>query len=351
MPREGGPTLSVAQLETTYLEGFARLVCGIAPWLELDGVDPSEARLQSEFRAFAQEGLRLAVDPSSPGYLRIGETRQSLVDAAFLALGILRAPNCLWRNLDGETRSRLVEALIRTRDIPPYFNNWLLFSALIESALRFMDVNWDKMRIDYALQQHEQWYAGDGTYCDGEKYHCDYYNSYVIHPFLLAIVDHLPGNWPKLEDWKRRINTRALRYAAILERMICPEGTFPVIGRSITYRFGAFHLVSDLSLRRNLPEGVTPAQVRSALTAVIKRTIGNRSTFDDKGWLRIGLAGHQPGLAESYISTGSLYLCSTVLLPLGLEAKSNFWSAPHAAWTSAKAWNGEAVTADHALIA
>lgn len=35
-----------------------------------------------------------------------------------------------------------------------------------------------------------------------------------------------------------------------------------------------------------------------------------------------------PHLGESYISTGSLYLASTVLLPLGLPPADPFWSAP-----------------------
>jgi hypothetical protein len=38
-------------------------------------------------------------------------------------------------------------------------------------------------------------------------------------------------------------------------------------------------------------EGVSSAQVRVALTAVITRTIDAPGTFDAKGWLRIGLCG------------------------------------------------------------
>ncbi|HEY4382799.1 MAG TPA: DUF2264 domain-containing protein [Acidobacteriaceae bacterium] len=38
-------------------------------------------------------------------------------------------------------------------------------------------------------------------------------------------------------------------------------------------------------------------------------------TFDDKGWLRIGLGRHQPSLGEDHISTGSLYLCAAAFLP------------------------------------
>lgn len=89
--------------------------------------------------------------------------------------------------------------------------------------------------------------------------------------------------------------------------------------------------------------------MRSALTAVIKKTLGAPSTFDEKGWLNIGLCGYQPELADFYITTGSLYLCSEIFLPLGLPATDNFWSDPEMPWTSVKAWSGQDLSPDHAL--
>jgi len=94
---------------------------------------------------------------------------------------------------------------------------------------------------------------------------------------------------------------------------------------------------------------VSPAQVRGALTAVIRRSIEAPGTFDDAGWLRIGFAGHQPGVGERYISTGSLYLCATGLLALGLPAADPFWTDPPQPWTSQKAWSGQPFPIDHAL--
>ena len=43
---------------------------------------------------------------------------------------------------------------------------------------------------------------------------------------------------------------------------------------------------------------------------MIRRTLEAPDTFDKEGWLQIGFCGHQPGVGETYISTGSLYLCS-----------------------------------------
>jgi hypothetical protein len=89
--------------------------------------------------------------------------------------------------------------------------------------------------------------------------------------------------------------------------------------------------------------------VRAALTAVIRRQMEAPDVFDDTGWLRIGFAGRQPGIGERYISTGSLYLCSVGLLPLGLPLDDPFWSAPETAWTSQRIWAGEDLPCDHAL--
>jgi hypothetical protein len=141
---------------------------------------------------------------------------------------------------------------------------------------------------------------------------------------------------------------RAKRFAQIQERLIAPDGTFPAIGRSTTYRFGAFQALALVALKKELPTQVKPAQVRAALTAVIRK-MEAPGTFDADGWLRIGFCGHQPALGENYISTGSLYLCSAGLLPLGLPPADEFWSAPAERWTSQKLWAGENLPADHAV--
>lgn len=85
------------------------------------------------------------------------------------------------------------------------------------------------------------------------------------------------------------------------------------------------------------------------MTAVIKRMIEAPGTFDEKGWLTIGFCGHQPGLGESYISTGSLYLCTAGLLPLGLPATDEFWTCAPTDWTSVRVWKGADLAADYAI--
>lgn len=333
----------------SHLEAVGRLLTGIAPWLELGADGTPEGVLRGQYAELARGGLRNATDPDSPDFLNFANGRQALVDAAFLAHAMLRAPRELWHKLDADTKWNVVTALKSTRSIRPSFSNWLMFSAMVETALSTMGDDWDRLRVDYALRQHEQWYKGDGVYGDGPNFHWDYYNSFVIQPMLLDVLRVVGSAAPGWQALKEPMTKRARRYAAIQERLISPEGTYPPIGRSLAYRFGAFQLLAQMALRRELPEGVAPAQVRGALTAVIRRMIESPGTFDRNGWLTIGFAGHQPGLGEGYISTGSLYLCAAGLLPLGLPPSDEFWSAKPMDWTARKIWSGQDAPADHAI--
>ena len=333
----------------THLEAFGRLLAGIAPWLEL-GVDATdEGQTRDRYATLARRALGNAVNPASADFLNFASRGQPLVDAAFLAQGLLRAPRTLKGALDAASTRNLVAALEATRATTPPFNNWLLFSAMVEAGLAALDAKWDATRVEYAVRQHEQWYKGDAAYGDGPSFHWDYYNSFVIHPMLVDVLIALRDRMPLLRDAAARIEDRARRYAAVQERLIGPDGSFPPIGRSIAYRCGAFHALAQSALRRALPDGVTPVQVRGALSAVIERTLEATGTFDANGWLQIGFCGHQPGIGETYISTGSLYLCSVAFLPLGLPATDEFWSGAAQPWTAKRAWSGQPFPIDRAL--
>ncbi len=345
MPVEGGSN----RRAVTHLEALGRTLAGVAPWIELPADETEEGRVRARFAGLAANALRQATNPASPDVLNFTEGGQPLVDAAFLAHAIVRAPRAMWEALDASTQRRLVTALAATRRITPGYNNWLLFSAMVEAALFTTGEAWDQLRVDYALRQHEAWYKGDGVYGDGPAFHWDYYNSFVIHPMLLdvlAVCGDARDGWGAM---RAGVVARAGRYAAILERLVGPDGSFPPIGRSLAYRCGAFQLFAQVALRRELPPDVPPAQARAALDAVIRRTLDAPNTFDASGWLHIGLCGHQPALGEPYISTGSLYLATTAFLPLGMAADDPFWVGPGLPWTARRAWSGETIAIDSAL--
>jgi len=334
----------------THLEAFGRLLCGIAPWLALEHPAGDERALQAEFIRLAHAAMDAATDPQSPDFLNYSEGGQAVVDTAFLAQGILRAPKILWETLEPRVKTQVIAALKSSRKIPtPDRNNWVMFAATVEAALLELGEPTREDRLEDCVRKMLGWYVGDGAYGDGDFFHFDYYNSFVIHPMLLDVLAVLKKHDSHFAAAHAAELKRAKRFAGIQERLIAPDGTFPSIGRSITYRFGAFHALAQISLQHELPEKISPAQVRSALTAVIRKMIEAPGTFDANGWLQIGFYGHQPALGENYISTGSLYLCAAGLLPLGLPATDEFWSAPVARWTAQKLWAGENLAADHAI--
>ncbi len=331
-----------------HLEALGRLLCGLAPWLETGSEEGEEGAHRRACAELAREAIDAGTDPKSPDYMNFTYGGQPIVDASFLAHAILRSPTELWDKLSDRVKANVIAALKATRTRKPAYCNWLLFSAMIETVLYRAGEEWDPMRVDYAIREHDNWYKGDGVYGDGPEYHADYYNSFVIQPMLIDILDVLHPFDREWQAVRERALPRAARYASQLERLIGPDGTFPPLGRSLAYRCGAFQHLAQMALQRRLEANMDPAQARCALTAVIRRTMDAPNTFDSEGWLRVGFCGHQPGVGEPYISTGSLYLCAAAFVPLGLRENDPFWQG-EAAWTQAKAWSGLAFPADAAL--
>ena len=332
------------------LEAFGRGMLGLAPWLEAESEDleARERALQEKYRAKAIKCIAMATDPDSPDFMVFDRGGQPLVDTAFLAHSIVRAPKALAGSLSPEVRHNLAEAFRSSRQITPGSSNWLFFSAMVEAGLYILGEPYDLVRVLYALRTFQGWYKGDGVYGDGAMLHCDYYNSFVIQPMYVDLVKLFADKSPEIEAMGGTVIARAARYASVLERMIGPEGSYPVVGRSICYRFGAFQMLSQAALQHELEEGVSPASVRCGLTAVIRRVMSAPDMFDEKGWLLPGVYGYQPELAEGYINIGSLYLCSAVFLPLGLSGKDEFWSGAEEEWSGKKVWSGGHISIDHA---
>ena len=350
MELELSPTWDGRDKRVSYMECFGRLMSGLAPWLSLPDDNTAEGKKRKQLREWALKSYAHSVDPDSPDYLLWRNEGQPLVDAAYIANSFLRAPKQLWEPLDELTKKRYIEEFKQLRRVDPPYTNWLLFSAMVETFLMSIDEQYDAYRIHSAIRKIEEWYVGDGWYSDGDHFAFDYYNSFVIQPMYVEVLEQLVEKKrmvkPEQLDIARK---RMLRYSMILERFVSPEGTFPVFGRSMTYRAGVFHPLALLAWRKNLPQELPEGQVRAAMTSVLKRMFSVNGNFNEKGFLQLGFAGHQPKLADWYTNNGSLYLTSLAFLPLGLPADDAFWTAPSQDWTSKKAWNGEDFPKDHAI--
>lgn len=334
--------------KVAYLEAFARTLCGISPWMNQEGGNEDEIKLRNQYREWTLKAIANATDPNAKDYLQ-WTGGQPLVDASFFALALVRCP-WVWEHLDAQVKQNVVTALISSRSTIPVYTNWILFSGMVEAFLCKYNYDYDAVRMEYGIREFSQhWYVGDGMYSDGMNFAMDYYNSYVIQPYLNNMIEAVSPRNKSFDWYLPKLDKITKRYAEIQERQIAPDGTFPVTGRSIVYRGGVFHHLADMALRKKLPSSLSPSQVRCALTAVIHKTLSPPKTFNDQGWLNIGLAGHQPDLADFYINTGSLYLTCSIFLPLGLTESDPFWSDPDESWTSVKVWEGKDMEGDHAL--
>lgn len=350
---ELSPTWDGRDKRVTYMECFGRLMAGLAPWLSLPDDDTAEGKQRKQLREWALKSYAQSVDPESKDYLLWRKEGQPLVDAAYIAESFLRGYDALWVPLDDLTKQRYIAEFQQLRRVDPPYTNWLLFSSTVECFLKKAGAQTDYYRITSALRKVDEWYVGDGWYSDGEDFAFDYYNSFVIHPMYVECLEVMT-NGGKQNIWNVKGGNfpnalkRMQRFGMILERFVSPEGTFPVFGRSITYRTGVLLPLALLSLRGWLPKELPAGQVRAAMTAVIQRMFGDNRNFNAEGYLTLGFNGSQPNISDWYTNNGSLYLASLAFLPLGLPADAPFWTDAPQPWTSKKAWGGEDFPKDHA---
>lgn len=347
-PLELSPTWDGRDTKVAYLETFARLMAGISPWLALPDDGTPEGKQRKQLHEWAIQAYKNAVDSNSPDKITwLTNTSQPLCDASYLVESFMRAPEATWGQLDEVTKKRYIEGLKSLRTIRPAYNNWLLFRAMVEVFFMSIGEDVDEYALSVGLQKMSEWYLSDGWYSDGPEYAMDYYNSYVMHPMMVEVVEmckkHKFSTPISLDLAVKRMN----RFNTILERFISPEGAYPAVGRSVIYRMGAFQTLAMSAWKYGLPKDLTNGSVRSALTCVMKRMFAVDGNFDDKGYLRLGFAGHQPNLANYYSNNGSLYMTSLVFMPLGLPADHPFWTAPAEPWTSQKAWSGQEFPEDY----
>ena len=323
------------------LEAVGRIVCGIAPWLELSASNTNESLLQAQYQVLTVKAIANLVNPQASDYIDFGRERQSLVDTAYWCQGLLRAPK-LWQALGETVQNNLLLEVKKTRHIVPTKNNWLLFAAIVEGFLLEYEHRFNKKRLYAGVKTFmKRYYIGDGFYGDGAHFSMDHYNSYVIHPMLTEILQVMQAHGlNKAHGYFQKQVPRFQRYVAIQERMISPEGAYPLFGRTLICRFGAFHALAQAAFLELIPNSIAGSQVRCALHAVLKRHMETSGNFDAQGFLSIGFNGVQEQMAEGYVSSGSAYHACTLFLPLGLPEAHPFWADKNQDWTAVKAFNG-----------
>lgn len=342
MITEYSPIFDERDKSVIFMECFGRLMDGITPWLSLPEDETKEGKLRKRLHEWALLSYKNAVDENNPDFLLWDgkKTRQPLVDAAYLAQSFLRAPKSTWEKLDENTKKKYIKAFEKIRKIEPYNSNWLLFSGIIECFFIMAGKEPNKTRMYDIVNRTNNFYLGDGWYSDGPKFDMNYYNSYVIHPMLIEILETMENNNFEVPISSKLAIERMQQFNLFMERLISPEGTFPAFGRSITYRMAAFQTLALSAWKYGLPNNLTYGGVRNALTKVLNNMFKVKGNFNRGGFLSLGFVGHQPYIADRYSNNGSTYIIALIFLVLGLPSNHKFWNEPLKPWTSIKAWNG-----------
>ena len=322
---------------------------GISPWLSLPEDDTKEGQIRKKLHEWAILSYKNAVDPNSPDQLLwdAGINRQPLVDVAYLAESFLLAPEVTWEKLDNITKQRYIESFQKIRILEPYNNNWLLFNGIIECFFIMIGMEPDRNKMYDIAKKINNFYVGDGWYSDGPVFAMNYYNSFVIHPMFIHMLEIMEKNKIEVPISSRLALERMQRFNVILERLISPEGTFPAFGRSIVYRMAVFQTLSLSVWKYELPKNLKYGSVRAALTKVLNNMFKINGNFNEGGYLSLGFAGHQPYVSNNYSNNGSCYITSLIFLVLGLPSNHPFWTDPPKPWTSINAWNGSSFPIDN----
>ncbi len=197
----------------------------------------------------------------------------------------MRAPEATWQQLDSVTQRRYLDCFKGLRRHRPAYNNRLLFRGLIEAFILTVEPeSADNFIFTTVGRKIDEWYLGDGMYGDGPELALDNYNSYVIHPMYIEMLEAVENNRTPSTRWVSNIPSelavkRMQRYNQFVERLISPEGTYPAFGRSVVYRPGVFQTLAMSAWKYGWPSGLTNGSVRSALTRVMENMFADPGNF------------------------------------------------------------------------
>ena len=295
---------------TAQLEAFSRMLWGLAPlWSQGGG---------QELLPLFRQGLVNGTDPAHPGYWGpVRDCDQKLVEMAAIAATLLLCGDrlALSPREAGNLHSWL--ALANGRGMPQ--NNWLFFRVLVQAAFRHMGWSWNQEQLEADLSQLEDWYLGDGWYCDGLDTQMDYYIPFAMHYYGLLYARFAEG-----EDRSRRFRERAARFAGDFLYWFEDSGRAVPFGRSQTYRFGQCAFFSALAFAgvEALPWGVVKSRVLGNLRDWLALPI-----FTGDGLLSVGYGYPNLCMAEEYNAPGSPYWALKAFLCLALPEDHPFWRA------------------------
>jgi hypothetical protein len=311
------------------IEGFARMSVTWGAWLG-EASNPTvvdSANGPVDILGLMVRGLQDGTDPKGRWWWGdIGHRDQRIVEAAEIATGLWLGRARLAPALGPGGVDRVLDWIARVDDKDVYDDNWVLFPAIVSAVRRAFGRVVPDAAIDGGVDAMLARYRGDGWYADGGGHAFDQYTGWAVHWHLLL--------WSRIEG-DRRPRTRALverrfrTYLAAVAPMFAADGSRPLFGRSLGYRFAA---AAPFALAAWLGEDVVPdAVARWIMGGTIRRHLADGALDPDSGWFRRGVAGERPDVMERYVSAGASAWAAHSFVALGLPADAGFWRATEGA--------------------
>ncbi|MGH8876498.1 MAG: DUF2264 domain-containing protein [Stackebrandtia sp.] len=308
--------------ESDALEGYARSFLIAAPRIAGGGDRLNLAERYAEglvagTEAGGAEAWLRGVDCVPP--LR-GKT-QPIVEAANIALGLHLSRAQIWDRLDDRQRGPIIDWLAHHAAREAWPNNWVLFTAIVEAFLSSVGVDTAAYRSDEKVRWVESWHLGGGWYTDGQRRNIDYYNAWVIHPFLWAWYDMVGERDPDAAwRWRRRFAD----YLQTYSHLFGGNGSPVQQGRSLTYRTATLApaWLGQIAGASTL----APGAVRRLASGTLKYFVDAGVGAD--GPPSLGWRGRQYlPLTQYYSGPGSPLFAGMGFLGLALPADHPVWTA------------------------
>lgn len=305
------------------LEGFARMSVAWGAWLGLpsNGSSVSGRDGPVDVEGLVVRGLLDGTEPSGAWrWGEMGDRDQRIVEAAELATGLWLGRARLARSLGPGGLHQVLSWLSQVHGLDVFDDNWVLFPAVVAAVERAFGRRVPDSTIDTGVDIMLDRYRGDGWYTDGPGEAFDAYTGWAVHWDLLL--------WSRIDgDRRPRIRTlverRARTYLGGIVPQFAADGSRPLFGRSLGYRFAAaapFALAELLGL-----DAVQPGLARRIASGTIARHLEQGALDPATGWFRRGVAGERPEVCEPYISAGASAWAAHVFVALGLPPDAPFW--------------------------
>jgi hypothetical protein len=282
--------------------------------------EPSEKNLSVLARY--RSGL---VNATAAGRARWPEpalTRQVVVEAAWIAIGLELSKPWLWDTLSGAERDSIADWLLLVDEVDVPVNNWLLFPVVIHQFLLGTVGRGNREVIDRNLDLIDSMHAADGWYGDGFGHAFDHYSGWGFN-FLTSIWLWMLGDQrdsQRAATYRERAGAFLSQYQLLFDAEGCPMP----LGRSLTYRFAA--LAPFWAAELAGVSAIAPGRLKALSTRSVQYFV-DRAAIDGEGVLTKGWTRPFAAATQSYSSPGSPYMASAGLLGLALGPNHPVWSS------------------------